>query len=641
MLLRIALVVSILLTCGTKSAPGSDQKQYFAIQVVDEETRRGVPLVQLRTTNDIAYYTDSNGLVAFYEPGLMDQTVFFHVKSDGYEFVRDGFGIRGKALAIKPGEKATLRIKRLNIAERLYRITGGDIYRDTVLLGERPPTQKPLLNAQVFGSDSVENAVYHSKLYWFWGDTNKPAYPLGLFDVPGATSLLPGQRGLDPARGIDLHYFIDARGFARAMAKMPGEGPTWIDGLFVVSADNKEHLFSPFMKIKPPLSIYGRGMVEFDDTAERFRKVADFPLDAPILPSGHPVHVSVQGSEYIYFNRPFPLIRVPANPDAVKDLSRYEAYTCLQAGSTLALAKLDRTPDGKLNYSWKKNTPVVGQAEQKKLAASGLMQESEGLLQLRDHSTGKTVTAHHGSVYWNEFRKRWVAIICESAGTSMLGEIWYAEAETPTGPWVYAVKVATHDRYSFYNPKQDPMFDQDGGRVIYFEGTYTNTFSGNPYKTPRYDYNQMMYRLDLANPRLNLPLPVYRVAPSGEPARFTWKADAGREPDVARIAFFALDHPKPGTIAVHEVNDGNHTWLEIGADPKRTGGDDKHFAFYALPGDAPNPPPSTAPLYEWVSQDGKEKLYSFEETKPRPGFVRQPHPLCRVWRNPYQATPPR
>ena len=41
-----------------------------------------------------------------------------------------------------------------------------------------------------------------------------------------------------------------------------------------------------------------------------------------------------------------------------------------------------------------------------------------------------------------------------------------------------------------------------GGRIIYFEGTYTNTFSGNPQPTPRYEYNQMMYRLDLADERL-------------------------------------------------------------------------------------------------------------------------------------------
>ena len=49
----------------------------FTITVVDEQSGRGVPLVELRTDNEIKYYTDSNGVVAFREPGLMDQDVFF------------------------------------------------------------------------------------------------------------------------------------------------------------------------------------------------------------------------------------------------------------------------------------------------------------------------------------------------------------------------------------------------------------------------------------------------------------------------------------------------------------------------------------------------------------------------------------
>jgi len=44
-----------------------------------------------------------------------------------------------------------------------------------------------------------------------------------------------------------------------------------------------------------------------------------------------------------------------------------------------------------------------------------------------------------------------------------------------------------------------------GGRVIYLEGSYVNTFSGNPHPTPYYEYNQIMYRLDLSDPRLKLP----------------------------------------------------------------------------------------------------------------------------------------
>ena len=53
------------------------------------------------------------------------------------------------------------------------------------------------------------------------------------------------------------------------------------------------------------------------------------------------------------------------------------------------------------------------------------------------------------------------------------------------------------------------MFDKENGRYIFFEGTYTNMFSGNPDQTPRYDYNQIMYKLDLAHPVLKkclLPL---------------------------------------------------------------------------------------------------------------------------------------
>jgi hypothetical protein len=46
------------------------------------------------------------------------------------------------------------------------------------------------------------------------------------------------------------------------------------------------------------------------------------------------------------------------------------------------------------------------------------------------------------------------------------------------------------------------FLDAEGGRVIYFEGTYSLEFSGNPLAPARYDYNQIMYRLDLGDQRL-------------------------------------------------------------------------------------------------------------------------------------------
>src|SRR5262249_8051976 len=122
--------------------------KYFTIAIIDDQTGRDVPLVELQTVNNIRYVTDSNGLVAFHEPGLMNRLVFFYVKSHGYEFAKDGFGFRGKSIEVKEGGSITLKIKRLNIAERLYRVTGAGIYRDSVMVGKKLPIKEPLLNAQ-------------------------------------------------------------------------------------------------------------------------------------------------------------------------------------------------------------------------------------------------------------------------------------------------------------------------------------------------------------------------------------------------------------------------------------------------------------------------------------------------------------
>src|SRR5437763_6608492 len=91
----------------------------FAIKVVDEETHRGVPLVELKTVHGVRLFTDSNGIAAFDEPGLMNRDVFFFISSHGYEFRKDGFGYRGKALRTTAGTTAEVPIRRLNIARRL------------------------------------------------------------------------------------------------------------------------------------------------------------------------------------------------------------------------------------------------------------------------------------------------------------------------------------------------------------------------------------------------------------------------------------------------------------------------------------------------------------------------------------------
>ncbi|MGQ9730437.1 MAG: hypothetical protein ACUVX8_04115, partial [Candidatus Zipacnadales bacterium] len=308
----------------------SHAERPFVIRVIDEETGRGVPLVELRTVNDICYVTDNAGIVAFDEPGLLGKRVFFHIQSHGYEFPQDGFGYRGVALDTQPGGTATLTLKRLNIAERLYRITGSGLYRDSLLAGLEAPLREPLLNGLVLGQDSVLNTIYRGKIYWFWGDTNWPAYPLGNFHMPAAISLLPGEGGVDPNVGIDLVYFLDEKGFAKETCHLPGEGPTWITGLTVLrDRAGQERMFAAYAKIRKTMEAYERGIVEWNDEAQRFEKCFDFPVDAVAAPHGHPFIHSEEGREYVYFGDPYPFTRTLADPEHFLDLSSYECFTCL------------------------------------------------------------------------------------------------------------------------------------------------------------------------------------------------------------------------------------------------------------------------------------------------------------------------
>ncbi len=616
--------------------------EYFRITVRDAETNRGVPLVELRTVNNLRYYTDSNGIVAFHEPGLMNRSVYFAVKSHGYEFAKDSFGYRGKRLKVVPGGSAELRVRRINIAERLYRVTGAGIYRDSLLVGRPVPIQKPVLNGLVFGSDSVVNAVYKGKIYWFWGDTNRPSYPLGNFHVPGATSRLPDDGGLDPEVGVDLDYFLDQSGFAKPTAQMPGTGPTWINGLVSLKdRTGRERLFASYVKVKKPLTVYQRGLVEFNDQKQQFEKRVQFDMKSPMFPAGHPLKHVDGGVEYVYFPNPFPVVRVVATPESLQDLSKYEAFTCLKQGSRADAPVLDRDQHGRLRYDWKTDTPPLTKQIRTTLFKQKLLRAEERLFQLRDVETGKHIAAHGGSVYWNGYRKRWVMIVLESFGTSLLGEIWYAEGDTPLGPWVYARKIITHDKYSFYNPKQHPMFDKDDGRVLFLEGTYTSTFSGNPDRTPRYNYNQILYKLTLSDPRLALPVPVYLLDEQHQADHFATRQQLGPSRKPLQIAFFAPDRPALGTVAVFaETTAEGGRILKVAARSNSAHEKKSLPLFYGLPAETKEQPDRAVPLFEFVHKDGKQRAYSTERDFSRPGFRRSARPLCLVWRNPLPPTLP-
>ena len=498
------ITLALLTLASPTLAAGSN---YFGIQVVDEATGRGVPLVELRTTNEISYLSDSAGWVAFDEPGLMDRPVWFTITSHGYEYPADGFGFRGLKLTPKAGETATVEIKRVNIAERLYRATGGGIYRDSILLSKPVPIAHPLLNADLLGCDSVLSTVHNGKVYWFWGDTNRVAYPLGNFRTTSATSLLPKDKGLLPSVGVDYTYFVSEDGFPKQMIPMTEPGPVWLSGLCTIKDDTgTERIVAHYSRMKDLGTRLERGLAAYDDATNEFKVLHTIDLEAPLAPDGHPTKVTIGGTTWICFNVPYPNIRVRDDWKAFGDLTQYEGFTPLKSGTAkfdASKPQLDRDASGKLNWSWKPATAIVSSKEIEAMISSGVLKPDEVPFRLTDAATGTVITLHGGSFYWNAYRKKYVMIGLEVMGTSVLGEVWYAEAEALEGPWRKAVKIVTHEQHDLYNPKQHPFFDEDGGRVIYLEGTFTNGFSGSKLKAPRYDYNQMMYQLDLSDPRLD------------------------------------------------------------------------------------------------------------------------------------------
>ncbi|MFZ4765011.1 MAG: hypothetical protein ACOYMN_08650 [Roseimicrobium sp.] len=460
---------------------------YFGIHVVDEQTGRGIPLVVLRTVNEIRCVTDNAGWVAWHEPGLMEREVWFHVSSPGYVKEKDGFGFAGFRVLPKAGETTTLRLQRTNIAERVGRLTGQGLYRDTELLGLPCPVPKSS-NALVMGQDSVNATPYRNRIFWLWGDTNVARYPLGNYRSTCATTPMEAT----PERGLFFDYFVDPTDPTRPrqMLPMAGQGAVWLFGLLTVKdeAQNERLLahYGRHLGLEPPVE---HGLARFNDERGVFEKASHLPVtESWRFPQGQAVRVADASGERYYFSRPFLHTRVRATEHDVLQPSSYEALR-FEAGT----------------WRWQNEHPPTTQKDERALILHGSMDPDQARFQVLAAGSDAPVQIHTASVQWNAWRKRWVLIGVEQGAPkspSYLGEVWYAESVSPEGPWRKAIKVASHPSYSFYNPIHHGFFDSEGGRVIYFEGTYTREFSGNPVATERYDYNQLLYRLDLADPKL-------------------------------------------------------------------------------------------------------------------------------------------
>jgi hypothetical protein len=468
-----------------KAAPATD---YFGLRAIDQETGRGVPLVRFKTTNNIVFWSDSQGYVAFNEPGLMNTEVHFEVDSPGYEFPADGFGFRGIRVTPAAGQVHEIRMKRLQPAERFRRLTGQGIFRDSELMGLTVPIGTPSLNAGVMGSDSVQMVPYRNRLFWLWGDTNLAYYPLGNFHVTAATSPLPSSSTFPASEKLQLDYFVDTS-TNRVKKMLPSEKPgaVWLFGLINLrEAPDRETLVAHYSRHLRLGEMVEHGIAVFDDESQQFQIAKTFEFtNTWQIPSGQAFRHADHDGDFVYFADPFPVVRVPANLEALCDPLQYQAYywdAALQ------------------QYRWQHEHPPTTQTLEHKLLQEQTLSATAARFQIAERDTNRPVTIHRASVNWNNYRQRWIMIGCEinSSGTpSHLGEVWYAEAPDLTGPWTTAIKIATHPGYSFYNPRQHVAWDQADGRYIYFEGTYTQMFSATQTATPRYEYNQLLYRLDL------------------------------------------------------------------------------------------------------------------------------------------------
>jgi hypothetical protein len=486
---------------------GAGAVPYAEVRVIDAETGRGVPLVELVTVNHLRFVTDNAGRVAFHEPGLMGREVFFTVRSHGYAAEPDGFGFPGVKITPQAGKAAVVKLTRRNIAERLCRLTGEGRYRDTLLLGHKPPLADAAHPGLVAGQDSVQAVRYRGRVYWFWGDTNRMSYPLGLYRVSGARTAVP-PADADLAAGIAFDYFVDGAGFARAMMPLPErpDGVIWLDGVCTAPDEmGGERLVAHYSRRKGLAEELEHGIAVFDEGRGTFESVKQLPLTEKWrFPQGHAVAFEEGGKRWLLFGNPAPVVRAPATLQGLLDPGSYEAFTCAATAAKDRPTAVRAGRDGRPAWRWQSDLPPTGPGAEADLVRDGKLKPEHARFYPANAAAPKErARLHSGTVRWNTHRQRWVMVAGQAGGmSSLLGEVWYAEARQPTGPFGAAVKVVTHDKKSFYNVCHHAFLDRGGGRFIHFEGTYTSDFSGDADRTPRYDYNQVLYRLDLDAPTL-------------------------------------------------------------------------------------------------------------------------------------------
>ena len=420
----------------------------FRIDVSDAESGWPVPLVQFVTLDGQMFVSDNAGVVGVDSPELYGRRVLFFVEGHGYEVAKDASGKNAVVLDVKPGGKASVKVRRTILARRLGRIGGTGLFAESRKFGEYLDKK----DQGEVGRDSVQCRPFRDKLFWLWGDTSMQDYAIGIFNTTAAYTKNPAFPK-DPRPPIYPPYeqLRDDKGRVRGVIKAQGSGPIWVFGLIdLKDKAGNDHLGGAWSQIAGSGGAYKNGLCEWNAKDARFDVTLQLmDKEAKIFPEFFPdnnaVHwTDANGRKWLLYGFPFPHHRIPDSYEAWRDTNTWE--------------KVD----------WNGREKVATYVDGKKFEAVG------------------------GQMMWSAVRRKWVGICMQKWN---LGALCYIEADSPFGPWTGGRQIVRHENYTFYNPIIHVECGPNSPYVL-FEATYTDAFTGNANPTPRYNYTQMLYRLD-------------------------------------------------------------------------------------------------------------------------------------------------
>jgi len=479
------LVTLLVVVVLVSSSSSSSSSRHIRIDVVDDKTGHGVPLVMLTTNFYTRYFSDSAGRVAI-ENDLENQNVWFSVLTDGYDLnvertkgaVQYGSPYdAGIVVNLTNDEEHVVYMKRNQIARRAYRLTGQGLYRDSVLTNASIPDSArnramidPL--SGVTGQDTLQVVNYQNAVWYFFGDTVCPRSArqnncdsTGMYTVGAVSSTIEKARTDPPT-----FEYIAVGGSPTPIAPLyPLEQNTWTAAMFT-SSDEKD-MYAAYFKnpgdgASP--SEARQGMMIWNGT-QMVELGNEWPRDTTL---------SLNGAH---------TIQVLSPKDMASGMNDFAWFV-----NGAVSSRVRRTRNDVANYSaFEKLDPP------------------------------KSPSYSCNTVNWNTYAQKYLCLGDNKVGNneSFGGTVplTIAWSDSLLGPYVNATVILDHGRtgMSCYNGLHLPHMDQDQFVTVActFTAMWSNTnrtpnlwstclFGQNSHQgcarvVPRYEYNNIVSKVDL------------------------------------------------------------------------------------------------------------------------------------------------